>query len=174
MTDKLSYNGLVTLIHRVNNTIVSKKYYNSGTNNLFEAYARALCGQSISRFIPNHIDVGTVDKGDKGTFSSVVKNGVTIPITLTYKDGGIDGGVYLDTDDTTSVPYCRVSAVLFPEMFDNKLQSTDTLHIALKSDSDTILAEVNVDGLAEAITYTTSGIQLLLLWDLYVTNGGIY
>jgi hypothetical protein len=167
MNEKLSYNGLVTLLHRVNNNIVSQKYYNSGTKHLFEAYARALCGQSISRFIPRHLDVGIIKDG---TFNTKVKNGVTIPVTVTYKDGGIDGGNYTDKDGKTMVPYCRVSAVLFPDMFDGVTEG-DTLTIALMAD-EVSLAEVTVDGLSDAINDTSAGIQLLLLWDLYVTNGG--
>ena len=167
MNEKLSYNGIVTLVHRVNNRIVSKKYYNNGTNNLFEAYARALCGQSIDRFIPKHLDVGT---GSGKTFTSIVKNEVSIPVTITYKDSGSDGGEYADIDGT-AVPYCRVSVVLFPDMF-TKVANTDTLTIVLKSEKDLALAEVDVGGLSAAINDTTSGIQLLLLWDLYVTNGG--
>lgn len=167
MNEKLSYSGVVTIIHRVNNKIVSEKHYNNGTINLFEAYARALCGQSIDRFIPKRLDVGIVNSG---TFATKVKSGVTIPVLTTYKSGGTDGGEYQDGKYTeVNVPYCRVSTTLATDMFEN-IDEASELTVILKSASDLDIAEVNVDGLASAIKDASSGIQLLLVWDLYVTN----
>jgi hypothetical protein len=174
MNDSIVYNGVVTLIHRVNNKVVSKRCYNSGTINLFEAFIRAICGQSIDRFQPKKIDIGFMEEGE---FVSKVKNGVDIPVVVTYKDAGTDGGNYESPfgQHSLKVPYCRVSVALFTDMMQNvqSLGSNENaLTVVLKSSNDDILASVNVEGLVEALTAATSGVQLLLLWDLYVTNGG--
>ena len=171
MNENLSYNGAITLIHRFNNKEVSRKFYNKGTINLFEAYARAMCGQSISRFLPSTLDVGSIQEGE---FITKIKNGVTIPVLTTYKSEGTDGGVYKDNPNDNSsptVPYCRVSATLFSDMF-NAISESEQLIIVLKSRDGNSLAEVNVSGLSEAIAQASSTIQLVLLWDLYITNGG--
>ena len=163
---------MVTLIQRVNNRVVSKKYHNKGEYRLFEAYARALSGQSISRFIPKQLDAGIVSvdgNTHEEVFSTKVRNGVTIPVLTSYKEGGTDGGDY--KDGGVSVPYCRVSVTLFSDMFDlSDVDEGDTLRIRLKSSNNNVLAGVDVPGLAKAVKDTSSGIQLLLLWDLYVTN----
>ena len=157
MNEKLTYNGVVTLIHRLNNQIVSKKYYNNGTSHLFEAYTRALCGQSIQNFIPKRINVVRSDS------SSAVIPGVTIPILLSYKDADTDGADY-------GQPYCRVSINLLSSMFDSSLRNGEQLKVQLISTGGMVLAEVMVDGLAGAINSASAGIQLIMLWDLYVDN----
>ena len=167
MNEKLSYSGVVTLLHRVNNKVVYEKHYNNGTLNLFEAYARALCGQSITRFIPKRIDVGLV--GDNNVFNTRVKPGVSIPVVIAYKSGGTDGGKYIDGKYDTDVPYCRVSTTLSADMFEN-IDSASNLTVILKSAGGLDIAVVEVSGLAEAINDANAGIQLLLVWDLYVTN----
>lgn len=162
MNERLVYNGVVTLIQKFKDRVVSKRYHNSGENHLFEAYARALCGQTINSFIPKFIDVGVVSDG--GEFQSVVKSGVTIPVLASYKSANTDGGNY-------GVPYCRVSVTMLSNMFDG-VETDSELHLQLKSShtNDNILATVMVNELSSAITSTTSGIQLILLWDLYITN----
>ena len=64
----------------------------------------------------------------------------------------------------------------------SKFSGNDDLTVRLKStnntngshnDDDYILASVNVKGLAGAIHTTSVNIQLILLWDLYITNRAV-
>jgi hypothetical protein len=170
MNEKLLYNGVVTLIHKVGNRVTSKKYYNNGTNRLFEAYARALCGQSINNFTPKYVDIGKMETigitNTETQFSSVIKDNIDIPVFTTYKDVDIDGGEY-------GVPYCRVNIMLSHNMFNSEvLEGTTTLTLKLKSstDDESVLATTEVANLSSDIISATNGTQLIVLWDLYINN----
>ncbi len=164
MNNSFSYNGVVTLVQRVDGKEVSKTYHNNGTEQLFELFARAMVGQTVTEMSPTHIDV--LIKDDKtNKFNSVLKN--KISIITSYKNKDSDGGLY-------GVPYCRISLVLLKNMFNTELfKRDDSLTLELKSsynDDVITLAYVNVNGMAKTILDMSPAIQLILLWDLYITN----
>ena len=160
MNSNFSYNGVVTIVERVNNKTVSRKCYNHGTSRLFEAYSRALAGQPINNYIPQYIAITDVNG------NNILNQ--AIPIIISYKDINEDGGDY-------GVPYNRISTVLLKSMFSNipidkwklKLKNSNNLN----SDTD-ILAEVTTpdDTLSKSVDNMASSVQLTLLWDLYVSN----
>lgn len=162
MNNKFSYNGVVTLIERVNNKTVSKKYYNNGTETLFEAYARALSGQSINNFIPQYINMYSVSVDD-GRETLITNN--PIPVMVSYKEKNTDGGEY-------DVPYIRISVVILKSMVN--LTNNDPIRLKLCCSSnrtnDKELAVVDIPNLATTISPMSTGVQLILLWDLYVSN----
>lgn len=160
MDSILSYNGVVTVISRVNGKVTSQKQYNSGTDKLFEAYARALSGQPIQSFIPTYVDLGT---GDGDFFKSVLKN--KVPITVTYVSK--TETVYDVSYDYPS-PFTRISATFTKHMTDNS--PTPDLIGRLETSNGDVLATVEIKGLGNSLSKLGSGTQLILLWDLYVTN----
>ena len=165
MNDKFSYTGVVTLVERVNNKIVSKRYYNNGENRLFEAYARALSGQPITNYIPQYINIFDSDDNQVNTNP--------IPVIVNYKDTDTDGGNY-------GVPYTRVSVIILKNMINIKTSNSETetegekikLYSSSTANEDTLLASTNINGILGTINGMASGVQLIVLWDLYVKNGG--
>ena len=163
------YSGVVTLLSRVGNKTVATKHYNHGTNRLFEAYARALAGQSINNYIPRYIHVfGEYNGNEIGVCKT------PIPLLVSYKSADADGGNY-------GAPYLRTSTVLTKGMLKDissgwgdtfvlRLYNAVNPIDATEPATDTMLAEVSIEGLKEAISNMTPGVQLILLWDLYVTN----
>lgn len=152
-----SYNGCVQIIQTLNGSTTIDKYYNNGTNILFEAYARALTGLNIRDFVPNYIEL--YKEGKKISH-------ISIPVIVTYKDKDTDGGNY-------GVPYTRVTAVVLNSMVSTD-ESTGNDIMTLKlysSASDTELASVPVTGLYGILQGITSGVQVSIMWDLYVSNG---
>ena len=157
--NRYSYNGCVQIIQTLNGSTTIDKYYNNGTNRLFEAYSRALTGLNIRDFVPKYI---TLNIGDEEI------SHIPIPVIVTYKDADTDGGNY-------GVPYTRVTAVVL-----NSMVSTDTptdnptvtlkLYSSSSTTSDTELALVDVTGLYNILENITAGVQVSIMWDLYVSN----
>jgi hypothetical protein len=151
-----SYNGCVQIIQTLNGSTTIDKHYNNGTNILFEAYSRALTGLNIRDFVPKYI---TLSLGDTKISHT------SIPVIVTYKEPNTDGGKY-------GVPYTRVTAVVLNSMVSTDA-STDNDTVTLKlysSISDTELASVDVTGLYGILQGITSGVQVSIMWDLYVSN----
>lgn len=159
MNNLFSYNGIVTVATQINNKIISRtKYHNTGTKKLFEAYARALSGQPIPSLIPSYIDMGNGEH-------SILKN--KLPITVTYM-GGQDN-VYDVSYDYDS-PFTRVSAILTKNMMATATTIPENVIAKLETTDGTVLAEVELLTLGNTIKNLGNGIQLILLWDLYVVN----
>ena len=155
--DNYSYNGCVQIVQTFNGSTTIDKHYNNGTKRLFEAYARALTGLNISEFVPKYI---TLNIGD------TLISHIPIPVIVTYKDTNTDGGKY-------KVPYTRVTAVVLQSMVSTNLltdSSTVTLKLHSSSASESELAEVDVAGLSDILKDITSGVQVAIVWDLYVSN----
>lgn len=156
--DNYSYNGCVQIVQTFNGSTTIDKHYNNGTKRLFEAYARALTGLNISNFVPKYI---TLNIGDTPISST------SIPVIVTYKDADTDGGNY-------GVPYTRVTAVVLASMIDsNSIKDVNDICLKLYSSSTSDndeLALVNVEGLGEVLGSITSGVQVAIMWDLYVSN----
>lgn len=153
-----SYNGCVQIIQTLNGSTTIDKHYNNGTNRLFEAYARALTGLNIRDFVPNYIEL--YKEGKKISH-------ISIPVIVTYKDADTDGGNY-------GVPYTRVTAVVLSSMVSHEEladNSTVTLKLYSSSTSDLELASVDVTGLSDILKNITAGVQVSIMWDLYVSNG---
>lgn len=157
--DNYSYNGCVQIVQTFNGSTTIDKHYNNGTKILFEAYAKALAGLSIRDFVPKYI---TLNIGDNPISST------PIPVIVTYKDADTDGGNY-------KVPYTRVTAVVLKSMVSTDSltdDSTVTLKLYSSSPSDkTELALVDVEKFSNVLKNITPGVQVSIMWDLYVSNG---
>lgn len=163
MNDLFSYTGIVTVVTQINNKPISKtKFHNTGTKKLFEAYARALSGQPIQSLIPAHIDIGK-EEGLK--FDSILKN--KIPATVTYVAG--QENVY-DVAYEYDSPFTRVSTVLTKNMVDTSKGVPNNVLARLETADGTTLAEVELSNLGNTMKTLGIGIQLIILWDLYVVN----
>jgi hypothetical protein len=168
MNDSFSYKGVVTVAPMVGGRIVSQKYYNSGTSHLFEAYAKALAGYSIEGFIPYSIDLcvasaDTLEASDVGHLASVLT--APVPVTLTYHSGT---SVVYDKAYNYGSPFTRAQILLTKNDVDFIVG--DDLIARLMSSSNKTLAYVEIPGLGKTLKGMGAGIQLILLWDLYVTN----
>lgn len=169
MNDRFSYNGVVTLIHKVGGKIISKEYHNSGSQRLFEAYARALSGQDISDFIPRCVRIYNVSQPSGSGIDTIYKSEVTknaIPIMVTYRSGEDEG-------DIIKRPHTRVTGVIQKNMIDSSI-SSDNGEIQLYSSKTDLagkeLASLEVPSLITDIKSMTAGTQYILVWDLYVEN----
>ena len=157
MHNKFAYQGTVTLVTRINNQIISKKYYNNGTEYLFEAYARAISNQPINSFIPTKLDIGI----NGSTFTSKLRNKLDVVVNYQAKD--TDGGDY-------GVSYTRISVVITKDAF-LSTSDADVLTLRLESSTGVPLAHVLMDAdFNNTIKSMSQGVQLILLWDLYITN----
>lgn len=158
MNNFFSYNGVVTLSTRVNGKTINKTHYNSGSTTLFEAYARALAGQNISSFLPKSIDMKKPDN------SSILRSAVDV--LAAYKPMNSDGANY-------GVPYVRLSAVLSKNAFVSGVSGipeNTAITLILNSMSGASLATVESAEILEDIKSLATGVQMILSWDLYVTN----
>lgn len=164
MNSNLSYKGVVTLATKLGDKTIEKKVYNNGTNLLFELYARALAGQQVSLLIPSYIDVGGVrDIDGVDIYESHTKE--SLPVIVTYLDKvRADEGGY-----SYGVPFTRVEAILTRNMF-NEYLGDNTKVIRLMSSDNRELALVNVEDLGNTIKTLIAGTQMIVVWDLYVTN----
>ena len=149
MNSELTYVGSVSLMLKNGNNILRKMYYNNGTNELFEAYARALSGQPIQSFIPSYIEIVKDNK-------SIVKH--LIPVTTTY--------VAPDTPD--KAPCTRVSALINRHMFDDI--TGESHYLRLLSFGENELAKVRLVGFNEILKGLSPGVQIMISWDLYIQN----
>lgn len=157
MNNCFSYNGIVTLSTRVNGKTINKTHYNSGSTTLFEAYARTLAGQNISSFLPKSIDMKADD-------DSILRSAVDV--LAAYKPMNSDGANY-------GVPYVRLSAVLSKNAFVSDVRDVPDgtmITLILNSMSGASLATVKSAEILEDIKSLATGVQMILSWDLYVTN----
>jgi hypothetical protein len=169
MNDRFSYSGVVTLIHKVAGKTISKEYHNSGSQRLFEAYARALSGQDISDFIPRCVRIYNVrqvpENGVVNTYKSeATKN--SIPIMVTYRSGEEDGA-------TIKRPHTRVTGIFQKNMIDDSTPNGNgeiQLYSSKTDLSGRELASLEIPSLINDIKSMTDGAQYILVWDLYVEN----
>ena len=156
MKDKLIYTGIATLIRRVDGNTTYSKYYNNGTNKLFELYARALAGQNISSLLPYSLDF---------TIKDVSKLRNNVYISSIYNPHSEDTSI-----NPYGVPFTRIEALFTRDMFDIP-SDAKSAKLNLKSRQDNILATIEVDeDFIKNIISTSPGVQLILVWDLYVNN----
>lgn len=172
MTNSLSYSGVVTLIKKVAGKTLSRTFYNNGTNRLFEAYARAISGQNIDKFIPQYVRVyETYSQEHNGEIVEVKEERTRnpIPIVINYMSDN-------DSEANFDVPYARISVVILKNMIDlpTNLNSEHWATLELYSSSvggdATKLAAVTVDDLLESVKEMTGGAQILIQWDLCILN----
>jgi hypothetical protein len=160
MNSSFSYNGVVTLVTKVGDKTKIQKFHNNGTDKLFEAYARALAGQSIHSLLPSHLNLGIVS-GE--TFNSTLGN--RVPVTVTYVSAT---EIAYDVSYDYGVPYTRVSTILTKNMMKDSINGDLTAR--LETPDGNVLAEVLIPGLGDTLKNIGRGIQLILLWDLYIVN----
>lgn len=163
MNSSLSYNGIVTIVTKMGDKIVNKRYHNNGTTLLFELYARALAGQGVSRILPSYIDFGTV-QSDGTTYESGIKN--SAPVIVTYVDK-VNGAAA--EYPYNKVPVTRVEAIVTKNMFEvGKLSGLNT--VQLRTHDGRVLAQVSVANIGASIQTIPAGAQMIVVWDLYVDN----
>lgn len=159
MKDKLVYTGVATLIRRVDGKTTYNKCYNNGTNELFELYARALVGHNISSLLPYSLDL--MVKGTSKLRNTIYVNPLYVPVPK-LKDESIN---------PYNVPFARMEALITRDMIDNIPQNTDEAELCLKSKQNNKLASITVNKeFLTNLTTTAPGVQLILVWDLYVDN----
>lgn len=180
MTNKFSYSGRVTLIHKIGDKAVSKSYHNRGEQGLFEAYARAISGQDISKFIPKYIRIFTKESLGPDNNSNVETNyGIEvtknpIPVSVVYKDDAYnttsnDG----NTNQDYSGPFARVSGIITKSMINSDIKDGTAvleLYSSKVVSSDTKLATIEIDNLFADVSTMSSGAHYIILWDLFVQN----
>ena len=157
MENSSIYNGVVTLIIKRGDKTLTQKYYNNGTNLLFELYSRALSGQNVSRMIPSYIDI--VDSTDESTHHITTP----VPVIVTY--GNPDRGTY-------EVPFTRVEAILTKKMInpDITINKSTTSTLKLMTSSENVLAHTTINELMSNLNELPEGTHMIIVWDLYVTN----
>lgn len=182
MTNKFSYNGIVTLVYKIGEKAVSKSYHNKGEHSLFEAYARAISGQNVSQFTPKYIRVFTaVEIEDEGAQNVVTTYGEEatknpIPVSVVYMDG--TDATKLDTRGTDYEyvgPYARVSGIITKNMVNSGITTGSAVLELLSSKettSDSKLATIVIENFFDDIKTMSSGAHFIILWDLYVQNDG--
>lgn len=150
MTNNFTYNGKVTLRIKHKDKILIERLVNNGTNDLFKAYAMALAGQDITQFLPTYIDVV-----DNNSISCLTTNGVSVNTIY-----GANEELY------NGVPYTRVSANITGAIIAN----TSVSRLKLRALNGLELASVDISALSNIFGAISSGTQLLIVWDLYITN----
>lgn len=166
MNNDFGYIGKVTLKTIHNDKVIHTEYYNRGTYSLFTAYAMAMAGNDISYWLPSYVDVGVYDKA--GVFNTALRasNGVSVVRTFVINNG---------------TPITRISVTLTNDMISSNVGAGNVVLRLLSFGKDksvpnnNILAELTLDvdkseEFWENISHTPNGQQLILLWDLQVTN----
>lgn len=165
MNSNFDYVGRVIIKTLYKGREVCSQHFNSGTDDLFRAYAMALSGQSISNYLPSYINIGykNVD-----TFSSILRNEKGVSVVRTFVSEELDGKTRSCT---------RITLTLDSNMF-NTTTSNDDLTVRLlgpnvPNSNNVVLAEVvlndtDKDSFLTTINSTPSGTQLIIVWDLYV------
>lgn len=164
----MSYNGVVTMTTKRMGKEITTKYLNSGTNTLFEAYARALAGQPINDILPTYMDLGIeIDEGGDATvrYQSAIKERIPVVVTYVSPNSLVSGSHGYDY----GVPFTRVEAVLNRNMFSNA-NGVNTIKLlgGFKSDyAELAKITINPDIKPEELL---SGTQIIIVWDLFVKN----
>lgn len=156
MLNNLQYTGNITINKIVNGKTLKSTTFNSGTELLFKAYSLALQGQSIAHLLPTYIDIKS---GDKSILNS---NGISVVrSTLLEKESG-NG----DENIGAKIPCTRVSATLLASNINT--DSKEDFIISLETPDRRQLAYATINN--GVVTNITSGTQLLIVWDLYISN----
>jgi hypothetical protein len=170
MKSKFNYTGEVTIQTVFNNKTVCTQHLNSGTPLLFEAYARALVGQNIYELLPSFLNIYyTDDKGEK----SLIRNpkGASVIRTLEKANKG-----------TNTTLITRLSTSITKDMMDltNVDGSSYTVELKLLTDivssqsqevlANVLLSDVDSETFIESMKDTPASVQLIVVWDLYISN----
>ena len=162
MNDELYYTGIINVNSKFKDKVITRKYYNNGTNKLFEIYARALSGQNVESMIPYYIDVE--DSSGKSQLNSPV------PVVVIYNDGsGYDYGT-----SSSNNPFTRVEALMTKQMLHqdviNSADSSEISKFVLKTINNETLAFSDVENFVSSVKNLVSGTQMIITWDLFITN----
>jgi hypothetical protein len=148
--------------------VFKSQVFNKGTNNLFRLYAMALAGQDITLMLPMHFDI-IVEKVDGDTIkeskSCLSNNKINLVRTMESNgNNSLYGGV----------PFTRLSAHITNSAINSsELKNNDynRVYLVVIDPYGTELAKVELNE-SQRTTFAdiTIGTQLLIVWDLYITN----
>ena len=164
MNSNFIYTGKVTLKSVLDNKVISTQHFNSGTVDLFKAYAMSMAGMDISSLLPSYLKINSVvDKVEYSLIRST--NGVSVVRNYVIED---------------EKPLTRITVTLTKNMFN--IQETPTQLViklltspqGVKGDQVT-LANVTLNSddavpFLEVINSTPSGTQIIVIWDLYIQD----
>ena len=166
MDNKFNYTGKVTVKSIFRDKVISTQHYNSGTIELFQVYAKALTGQSITNFLPSYIDV-EVSKDGGNSYNSCLVSDKGVSVVRSYVD--------------LPSPCARFTTTLTNDMFNsNTFQNLSAMRFCLKtsplpvSREQQVLAKISIDLSDNDSPFESNGIpsgtQIIIVWDLYVEN----
>ena len=170
MKSKFNYTGKVTIQTVFNNKTVCTQHLNNGTPLLFEAYARALVGQNIYELLPSFLNIYYKDEsGEK----SLIRNtkGASVIRTIESAKKGSEASLIT-----------RLSTSITKDMMDlrNVDGSSYTVELRLLTDvlssqpqgvlATVLLTEDDATTFIESMKETPSSVQLIVVWDLYISN----
>ena len=159
MLDKLNYTGNVSITKVSKGKKLSTKFYNNGTDLLFKAYAMALQGQDISYLLPAYVDIKS--GGETGT-SILNSSGVSVVRSVLLEEESNPDNITVGTE----VPCTRISATLTAANISDG-GGSQNLCLTLETKSRGLLAYTFIDS---SIIDITTGTQLFIVWDLYISN----
>ena len=166
--------GKVTLKTMCKDKVICTQHFNSGSDTLFKAYALAMSGQDVSHYLPTYINIGEyIPQTEK--FTSMLQNETGVSVVRTYVED--------------SKGHCtRITITLTNNMFKTSATDMDensVIQIRLLSgrteEDSSILATLNLADIDDddiqnktdflnTISTTPTGTQLIIVWDLYITN----
>jgi hypothetical protein len=176
MNSNFNYTGRASIQYVFNGRTVKTQHFNNGTDLLFNAYARALVGQSIFETLPAYLNIYYIEESEE-------------PKSLFRSSKGASVVRTLATDENGKV-VTRVSASITRDMLDIiqltiAFASTKPLKLKLLTDvlsttsNQETLAEIELvdneeempkSNLLQMFRDTPSGIQSIIVWDLFITN----
>lgn len=153
--NKLNYIGIVTIEVERNNKKIRKRVHNRGEEILFELFAKTLAGLDVSHLLPTFFKMSW-NKDD------VSYNSPLIPILSSYRPEI----TYIGMNVKKNICRLQCNLPLSRIGTDNLTQEVYTLNILSKEEE--ILATVEIEN--SPFANLNSSDQVIILWDLYVTN----
>lgn len=159
ISNNFNYMGKVSIEVTRNGHLIRKRYTNSGTDALFKMFAYALTGRDVSKMAPAYFKLSKVVEGeDNGNLS------IALPIIkIYYPEVTYSGNIVIKN-------ICRLQCNLplskIEQLLTNSENETYKLHIFSYEDNE--LANVTVSG--QSFSGLSLSDQVIITWDLYVTN----
>ena len=177
MLDNLNYTGAIKITKISNDHKLSTKIFNHGENALFALYAKALTGLDITNELPRYINFRpgykkTPDSPETpdSRNSLLISNGLDVTLSL-VTDEEVNNPQ--DTGIGKNVPCTRISATLISSIISKNNVPTDntTVYITLEDKNKQLLAYAETpNDLKSTLRNLNPGTQILIVWDLYITN----
>lgn len=166
MLNNLNYTGAIKITKISNNHKLSTKIFNHGENALFALYAKALTGLNITDELPRYINFRPETYNSKD--SLLTSNGLDVTISFVA-----DEEVMNPQGIGKNVPCTRISTTLISSVISkNNIPSDDVkVYITLEDKNKQILAYAETpNDLKSTLRNLNPGTQILIVWDLYITN----